>query len=133
MARRSARNRDTIAITSDPLSSLVPRPRPYQRWHRELGEVVTVTPWQWAVEQDLRRWDPEGINAPVRTRSGERARFVELYRPSTQVGHFGFRRPPNIMECIRRKIRREVLHALRLKKSGRGGSKKRDWRSDIKC
>lgn len=35
--------------------------------------------------------------------------------------------------CVRRSQRREVLHALDRVRRGRGGSKRRDWRSDIKC
>lgn len=49
-------------------------------------------------------------------------------------GHVvGFSRPNIISICIRRKARREVLHALRRTKSGRGGGRRRNRWSMVKC
>lgn len=41
--------------------------------------------------------------------------------------------PQTAAFCVRRKERREVLFAKRLHKRGRGGSRRRDWRSEVKC
>lgn len=45
----------------------------------------------------------------------------------------GFRVPNLVGICVRRKIRREVLHALRRTNKGRGGSRRRNLWSHIKC
>lgn len=39
--------------------------------------------------------------------------------------------PSKVLVCIRRKMRREVLHALR--RFGGSGSRRRSWRSEIRC
>lgn len=55
-----------------------------------------------------------------------------LYDPTT--ARIAFSDPLTVTECVRRRVRREVLHAL--KKTGRGsggGKKRRTWRSMIKC
>lgn len=45
-----------------------------------------------------------------------------------------FEQPEKVLVCVRRKSRKEVLHALRLTgKKGRGGSHRRTPLSDIHC
>lgn len=46
---------------------------------------------------------------------------------------FGFRAPNYVAICIRRKIRKEVIHALKLEKRGAGGAKRRNFWSGVKC
>ena len=42
--------------------------------------------------------------------------------------------PKKVAICIRRKARREVLHALKLTKKGKGGgARKRNLWSNVKC
>jgi len=49
------------------------------------------------------------------------------------IGHPAFAAPPGVAICVRRKQRREVLHALRKTKPGRGRSKRRNYYSEVKC
>lgn len=42
-----------------------------------------------------------------------------------------FGNPDTVAICHRRQVRREVMIAM--KRRGRGGSRRRDWRSEIKC
>lgn len=44
-----------------------------------------------------------------------------------------FRLPNLVTLCIRRQLRREVLHALNRTRTGRGGRNRRNIWSDIKC
>lgn len=43
------------------------------------------------------------------------------------------REPSRIVHCLRRKVRREVMFALDLRRSGRGGAKRRNEWSDVHC
>ena len=97
--------------------------------------------------EDRREFHPEGRNRPARsfTRHVHRLRAVtpsKGTRRSRSVVHdvwrgvphrIGFVRPERVLVCVRRKMRREVIHAL--KKNGKGGGKKPrlNWRSKIKC
>lgn len=55
--------------------------------------------------------------------------FPALYEPDFQA----FAVPDRVLICVRRKRRKEVLHAL--KKTGKGGQKRprRNWYSDVTC
>lgn len=44
-----------------------------------------------------------------------------------------FAAPQSVAICVRRKQRREVLFAKKLKTSGRGRSKRRNYHSNIRC
>lgn len=74
--------------------------------------------------EDRRTWHPEGVFRPARSFSvprhrlsviGPRLRSQTPYKAfstfdPTPVG-IGFRSPARVLVCVRRKIRREVLHA----------------------
>lgn len=91
--------------------------------------------------EDRRMYHPEGRFAPAKALNGPRYRVgvVEQPKPrktslnrdrfaslrnlwSTVPSRIGFLEPSRVMICVRRKIREEVLHALR--KTGRSGQKK---------
>lgn len=93
--------------------------------------------------EDRRNWHPQVTNlmdAPVR--SSRRARVpLQLAKPLKRWGkphRFNFSRlqfssPKQVLVCVRRKVRKEVLHAL--KKSGRGGNRRRRYNSlsQVRC
>lgn len=70
--------------------------------------------------------------SPAKVRAGVAKRNAEkgLYFPREQ--HV-FTAPDNVIICLKRKIRREVLHALKLKKSGRGRRRRRNYHSNVRC
>lgn len=68
--------------------------------------------------------------APTRVRA--RAAAIKAFSPSIPAGHRVFSAPKYVDVCIRRKRRKEVLHALN--KVGRGTRPpKRNALSDIRC
>lgn len=109
---------------------------------------VTLGPLLAEIE-DRRQFHPEQDQQPVRrlsrrpnelqardrpTRSRlQRDRFGETVRSQTKA-IVGFADPARTVVCIRRKQRREVLHAKKqLKKRGGGGRRRTNWRSHISC
>lgn len=110
--------------------------------------------------EDRRQWGPEGGRSAPRSVSGEPARVI---RP-TEIGRvvartrefmefpermqakmmapfervksaFGFDIPGKVIQCVRRKVRREVMFALpeRRRRKGAGANRRRNEWSDIKC
>lgn len=47
--------------------------------------------------------------------------------------HYAFAAPASVMVCVRRKMRREVLHALKRTRSGAGKPRRRNRFSDVRC
>lgn len=99
---------------------------------------------------DLRRWDPQvttprdAVGRPARvvhktaTRSSKPARGmaspVRQNNFLTKPASFRFEAGgKTIPVCARRKTRKEVLHALKQTRSGKGSPKKRNRWSDIRC
>lgn len=108
---------------------------------------------------DRRRWHPDGDNRPVLTRSGTiasvrvgPASWTVHKRPVVARGYFGgvmpkgfqvpiglkFANEWSVSTCIRRKVRREIIHAknlvFKVKRRGAGaGGKRMDWRYGLKC
>jgi len=93
--------------------------------------------------EDRRTWNPLGSVAPARSISRDRHRLQATAVTTTQFrsnsrpakfSHFiGFALPRKVLICIRRKRRKEVLHARR--KTGKSGQKRpvRNFYSKIKC
>lgn len=98
--------------------------------------------------QDRRTYHPEAAARPPLSTSGTRTRLKAvspLPKPKTQKAYrapvlrtvphqIGFRAPESVLVCVRRKIRKEVLHALR--KTGFGKRHRRPRRtrhSNIRC
>lgn len=86
--------------------------------------------------EDRRRWHPEGPRRPAASFSKPRHRLKALApkRPVLGVPNaIGFANPTNVLVCVRRKIRKEVMHALG--KAGRGGQRrpKFNFFSKVRC
>lgn len=109
---------------------------------RSLPTTVTPTrsitrhPTYLLQSEDRRTYHPEGIYRPASSRFQSFHR-LEVPRDSAigrdPWGRVAFSSPQNVFVCIRRKIRKEVLHAL--KKAGKRGQKapRRSAYSDIQC
>lgn len=73
--------------------------------------------------------DPERYTLDV----GQTANSIGVERPTRLPAQVRFADPAQVAICVRRKERREVLHALRYVRKGKGGSRRRNWASKIKC
>lgn len=105
---------------STPSLDILLRPTPYQKQIKQLqlynsfmkSAELSATP-------DRRAFRPDKtINPPASIRRGA-TRIRTGYHPRS----LNFHTPNLIALCVRRKVRKEVLHALR--KAGKGGQKKR--------
>lgn len=86
---------------------------------------------------DGRRYHPD-LFAPLRQTDGTRAAPLRVTKkPFKRQLPFGlqFAVPEKTVVCVRRKQRKEVLHALRKTGSGRGRRKspRRNWYSGVRC
>lgn len=100
--------------------------------------------------EDRRRFHPDGFAAPAQSFKKTRHRITEqtyqrkksinqksvlpnFYTPTIEIGKLAFQEPKNILVCVRRKVREEVLHAL--KKTGKRGQKRKkfNYYSSISC
>lgn len=101
--------------------------------------------------EDRRFFHPEGFRAPAQTIRSRRSRSLVVSQPSrralqsatrstmrswlpgTLPSGIRFQAPEDVVICVRRSIRREVLHAFR--KTGRRGQRKPrfSFHSKIKC
>lgn len=145
MARRKSRSADTSDIANE-LDSLLLDAATMPALH-PMSPFTDLD----AVE-DNRTYHPEGPNrAPLsihhytefevpneRIRQTPRPNIARPYSGATQnIGslspQIAFRSPNRVAVCIRRKQRKEVLHALR--KAGRGGSRPRRYNrnSQVRC
>lgn len=142
MARSKKRRRDTsdIATRSVPLSvnRLVPRPvlslEPgFRRARALLSEI-----------EDRRTYHPDGPRRPARSFLRSRHRLTDLNKKaprsranrtalSNVSGRLAFQGPENVLVCVRRNMRRQVMFAK--KKTGRRGQRppRRNWFSSISC
>ena len=150
--RRKSRKTDHRSPHSDFLDDLDNDSRPSRN---EPTPPVRVTALRAKLNQvsDLRRWAPAG-REPAREFSGRTARISHKPKNSPLVrrGPGGkplqsrrtvFARLENGMPrfaaaaktviCFRRKVKREVLHALKRTRAGRGAPKKRNAWSDVQC
>lgn len=126
MARRS-RRRDSLQ--RDPIV-IATRQRAASRPFRLSRRVDLRRPVFLEVE-DRRLRDPRGRSRPLQDRAGRpRSRLVSLpYRGSMPR----FYSSHNLMVCVRRKMRRQVLHALRRTRAGRGVRRRRNVWSGVSC
>lgn len=92
--------------------------------------------------EDRRDFHPLDVFRPARTWSGQDAPPVTPSKVSGGGNRsrafvakgLSFRVPDDVLVCVRRKQRKEVLHALRKVGRGRGGGRKRrNWWSSITC
>lgn len=79
--------------------------------------------------QDWRRYDPEPVTSrSAKTTVGTNARIRASGSARGKMSvpkSLGFVAPQKVVVCVRRKTRKEVLHALGYTGRGRGGGKKR--------
>lgn len=140
MARRdrNSGNRDSFEIASDPLDSLlspVKPARPVTNHHIVTRQIIPKL----LEIQDNRVFHPSkphkpppasthafrsNLVVPPPTKQNKRTRL-----PATVA----FQAPKQVLVCIRRKTRAEVLHALKRTRAGGGSKKHRSVTSDIKC
>lgn len=141
---KSRAQRDHFTIARTPL--LVPMPSP---------PSSKVSPKKRAVlaSEDRRTFHPEKLNRPVLNVHGRPAAQVLADRPRSlkkpsarqQAFRWGkdvasqtkavltFAQPSKVAVCVRRGVRREVLHALKRTGKGAGSSRRRSWTSKIGC
>jgi len=122
---------NSIAREDDFLRPSLPRPFAYPR----SGLNLTIL-------EDRRTFDPEQDFRPARGFRQPRHRLVVrpnthraagLQRPLSLPSQISFRLPQNVLVCVRRQRRKEVLHAIG--KAGRVGqrSPRRNPYSEISC
>lgn len=119
MARRSGQ-RDTSRIATP----------------RVLDPLFRLAPLPLAVFEDRRDFNPDGPYRRPATFS-RRAFADVVLKPAPRAFSFpdvfGFRVPDKVLICVRRKQRREVLHALRRTGSGAGRRRRRNYYSAVSC
>lgn len=141
MARSSNRNRrDISTTTSIATRSRVPVTSSYS------DPLVRLSSRPLIPYEDRRLWHPEGDYAPARSFSKPRHRLVVpkvsdsrassrslAIKPLFPSAKIGFAAPKKVLICVRRRIRKQVIHAL--KKAGRRGQRRprRNFYSSISC
>lgn len=87
-----------------------------------------------AFEEDRRRHYPDQSVRPPGHLIRSAIRLYHSPERALGVPNMPSFRIPNLVTiCVRRKMRREVLHALNKTKGGRGGRRRRNQWSGIKC
>lgn len=137
MARRrsASRQRDATHVATRPqvLS------RPISTDLSSLRALQALRAHQLAKTQDLRTWHPQRMNRPLLTTRLGRASIRETTKRGKRPMAIGgliraFRAPRRVLVCLRRKVRREVLHAL--SRTGLGAKqrkRRRNQYSEIRC
>lgn len=87
---------------------------------------------------DRRRHHPGILPKPPGATPRAAGRLVAYSSPAQALGdvprRVAFALPTQVAICVRRKVRREVLHAIRVAgRTGRGGKRHRNAYSNIKC
>jgi len=141
MARSSRRSASTTDDAIDQMLSLPPAPTVTSTWS---GMHPVVQAYYDAMQlEDLRQFHPDPAR-PATELPGRRARIIErpakikwgriMYPQSYAKARMGYAHPENVITCLRRKARKEIMFALGLRKKGSGaGRRKRNHRSNIKC
>ena len=87
--------------------------------------------------EDRRAFHPLSDLRPVRALVRTARRLVPARKPTASrmslPEKIGFAVPKKVVVCVRRKQRREVIHALRLRGKGASSPKRRNIWSDVKC
>lgn len=95
--------------------------------------------------EDRRNWNPEGVTSPARSFSAPRHRLTLPKKPIKNAykkfsppifshpSTIAFKNPDSVLVCVRRRIRKEVLHAKRQTgKTGQRSPRMSDY-SSISC
>lgn len=139
MARRGsrARQRDTNDISSHPHTTIhiTPKLLPALRLRPAIDTVRAIKRSHLNQSlEDRRRHHPLGVHAPPAVKHHRGARRIVATPGALSRSLQRFKLPLQVMVCLRRKARREVLHALH--RTGKGGARKnrrRNEYSDISC
>jgi len=93
--------------------------------------------------EDRRTYHPLGSDRPalysvaplrVKDRQPSRRQRQAGFRPNSQTkGVIAFAEPDQVVLCVRRKERREVLFAKKKTRRGPGGPRRRNWTTFISC
>lgn len=134
---RRSKQRETNAFTSSPqllhtktLLDDLSYVDAHRQWQRHMAEKIDNL----REVEDRREYHPlETQRAPRTVHHRDARRLVAV--PSLHFSPFNkFNVPEQVIRCIRRKIRREVMHALKLRGKGSGKRhRKRDEWSDVHC
>lgn len=95
--------------------------------------VTSVPSFQWQEIEDRRVFDPEQAYRPALSFSGNQAPANRIPRVDRSWSTIGFNEPSRVVICARRHRRREVLFAKKRHRRGRGGSRRRNYWSNIRC
>lgn len=131
------RKRDTTHTTPNSNQSLTSLLRPARMVSPVRLTYSTVDPVTMEVSlgdvEDQRHFHPQGPRRPQLRATGQVASLRRTYPSLTH--QIGFSNPNNVIRCIRRKMRKEVLFAFnkQRKKGQSGGRYKRNYWSKIKC
>lgn len=87
---------------------------------------------EWVEIEDRRVFDPSGDFRSADDFGGIPAPARRIPRADRRWASVGFDRPREVLVCARRKERREVLFA-KGKRGGRGGRRRHNWWSKIRC
>lgn len=87
------------------------------------------------VTDDRRRYHPQTLFRPAvaSQRYGTRLVIGAVAGRENALNRLQFHIPNMVAICVRRKVRREVLHALDKTRRGKGGSRRRNPYSGIQC
>lgn len=99
------------------------------------SSFIRLRPVDLSVFEDRRMFHPDPLPRAISVRRKADADVVvKKVVPFRRLPHqLSFRVPDYVAMCIRRKVRREVIHALRLEKRGAGGAKRRNEFSNVEC
>lgn len=138
MSRRSRRRRSLSppAVISRPERDLLTRSLTSpSRLLRDMAASSVLR-----MIEDRRQYHPLQFFRPARKISGHPVSPVRIRKAPPRKGEaflahrLNFAEPNRTLICVRRKQRKEVLHALKKVGRGRGrGAKRRNWYSNIGC
>lgn len=127
----------------DPLRPrFVPVDPPQKTRYKITKRVVTVTrptPRPLQQVEDRRHWHPLGKAAPAGVIGRRAARAIiekprsNPYRDPFPSLKLGFAVPSKVALCVRRKTRREVIHATGQTRKGAGARRRRNPYSNVEC
>lgn len=104
---------------------------PDQSW----AMPVTFSPpaSNWQEIDDGRLFNPEAAFRPPLDFSGNQAPANRIPRKDKTWSTIGFNDPTFAVVCARRHQRREVIFATRKHRRGKGGSRRRNFWSNVRC
>lgn len=132
MARKSksiGRSAQASAFANRPVAAPSVRPSSL------LAELArSLSPSPLLEFEDRRTWHPDGLNRPARAsvRSATRLLPTRSYSSVVSPG-VRFAVPGQVLVCVRRQARREVIFAKRLAGRSGGGKRRRNPYSSVSC